>query len=98
MTSAEERPAYETWVVDRIEGDIAVLVEEEGEIVVELSAGALGPHAEEGAVLRVPLGSVGEPVWSEAVRDLEAEEEWLRNAEARLERLEGRDPGGDVEL
>ena len=63
-----DRPTHETWVVDRIEDGVAVLFEDEGEIVVEVSAAELGEHAEEGAVLIVPLGQVGEPVWNRAER------------------------------
>ena len=63
---------FETWVVDRIDGEIAILVESEGEIVVEVSARMLGDNAVEGAVLTVPLGLVGEPVWEKAHRDEEA--------------------------
>ena len=92
-----ERPTHEVWVVDRIEGRIAVLVEDEGEIVVEVAAADLGTHAVEGAVLIVPLGSVGEPVWEEAERDGRAEGERVSDTEAVLERLKARDPGGDID-
>lgn len=96
--SEEERPTHEIWVVDRIEGDVAILVEDEGEIVVEVSAAELGDHATEGAVLLVPLGSVGEPVWSEAERSEMDEAQRREESEERLERLRARDPGGDIEL
>lgn len=68
----------EVWIVDTIEGDVAVLVEasdEEAPAVIEMAAGLLGDLAEEGAVLIVPLGAVGEPLWDQAERDLEAEGE-----------------------
>lgn len=36
-------------------------------VISEVDAALLGSHAARGAVLEVPLGSVGEPVWEEAV-------------------------------
>ena len=91
-----ERPTHEVWVVDRIESGIAVLIEDEGEIVVEVAAAELGAHAVEGAVLLVPLGSVGEPVWGDAERDEESAAERTSDAQEILERLKSRDPGGDI--
>jgi hypothetical protein len=99
-------PEVEIWIVDRVEQGIAVLVEaagpedEEDEAlgVVEVDAGLLGEHAEEGAVLLVPLGEVGEPMWEHAERDSESEEDRRREAESLLKRLKKRDPGGDVAL
>jgi hypothetical protein len=108
------RPEAETWVVDRVEGRITVLVaaedvaatdrgaddasEEDEPVVVEVASALLGDHAVEGAVLRVPLGDVGEPVWDAAERDTAAEEARRAEGEAMLERLKRRDPGGDVIL
>lgn len=92
------RPSHEIWIVDRVEGALTVLVEEEGEIVVEVDTRELGSNAVEGAVLVVPLGQVGEPVWSEAERDEGAEGERREEGERLLERLRRRDPGGDVSL
>lgn len=97
-SSKPERPTHEVWVVDRMEEGIAILVEDEGEIVVEVSAADLGDHAVEGAVLLVPLGEVGEPIWGEAVRAEDEEADRLEDAEGRLDRLRKRDPGGDVDL
>ena len=91
-----ERPTHEVWVVDRVESEIVVLIEDEGEIVVEVAAGELGANAVEGAVLIVPLGSVGEPVWGEAERDDASEGERTSDAQEILERLKSRDPGGDI--
>ena len=99
-----DRPVVETWVVDRVEGPVAVLVsaeeasEEDEPVVVEVASSLLGEHAVEGAVLRVPLGDVGEPVWDAAERDTDAEEARRAEGEAMLERLKRRDPGGDVVL
>lgn len=91
-----DRPTHEIWVVDRVEGGIAVLIEDEGEIVVEVSTRVLGANAVEGAVLVVPLGAVGEPVWEEAERDDGSEGDRVGQAEKILERLRSRDPGGDI--
>lgn len=115
----DDRPEAETWVVDRVEGPVTVLVAvddldagdlpaddvdaddlDEGDepVVVEVASSLLGEHAVEGAVLRVPLGAVGEPVWDAAERDTEAEQARKAEGEAALERLKRRDPGGDVVL
>ena len=88
----------EVWVVDQVADGLAVLVEDEDEIVVEVAAELLGELAIEGAVLRVPLGSVGEPEWGRAARDVQAEEERLDAARESIEDLKKRDPGGDVVL
>lgn len=107
-----ERPGFEVWVVDAISEGIAVLYEAIGSevddepdddgddttLVVEVAVGLLGDQAVEGAVLRVPLGSVGEPVWERAERDEEAEQERRQWAADALERLRRRDPGGDVSI
>ena len=69
-------PEVEVWIVDRVEQGIAVLVEVAGPgddedqplAVVEVDAELLGGHAEEGALLLVPLGEVGEPMWEHAER------------------------------
>lgn len=61
----------EVWIVDHLRGSVAVLVEatdEDDAAVIEVAAALLGPHAVEGAVLIVPLGDVGEPVWEDAQR------------------------------
>ena len=97
-SSKPERPTHEVWVVDRIEAGLALLVEDEGEIIVEVSAADLGKHAVEGAVLLVPLGEVGEPMWSDAVHAEDEESARLKEGEARIDRLRERDPGGDVDL
>ena len=105
----DDRPEAETWVVDRVEGAVAVLVavddpdaddpdQDDEPVVVEVAASLLGEHAVEGAVLRVPLGAVGEPVWDAAERDIDAERTRRAEGEAALERLKRRDPGGDVVL
>jgi hypothetical protein len=88
----------ETWVVDSVADGLAVLIEDEDEIVVEVASELLGDLAVEGAVLTVPLGAVGEPEWSRATRDVEAEEERLEAGRQAVDELKKRDPGGDVIL
>lgn len=66
-----ERPSSERWVVDDVRESVATLVladETEEVVVSEVAAGLLGDRAEPGALLEVPLGEVGEPVWERAVR------------------------------
>jgi hypothetical protein len=88
----------ETWAVDRVEGELAIVVQEDDEIVVQVGVVELGDYAVEGALLRVPLGPVGEPLWAEATRALEAEAERRVGAGKRIAELQERDPGGDVAL
>lgn len=92
-----------TYVVDRIEAGIAVLVADEppaqgapdetSASVRELPAGVA-----EGDVLRVPVWPDGTPVWQAAVPDPSARAQRLKEAEERLARLRKRDPGGDIVL
>ena len=92
---------FEVWVVDSVGDGIAVLVEEGDEelpSLIEMSADLLGSVAIEGAVLVVPLGEVGEPLWDKAKRDLDTERALKAEAERLLDRLQERDPGGDIVL
>jgi len=94
----ERRRGERVWVVDRFEGDFAVLVDDESSAVQRVSRGELPKTAREGDVLRVPVGPVGEPDWKAATVDEQARDERLNEARATLERLRRRDPGGDVKL
>ena len=87
----------ETLVVDRIEGDVAVLVSDEGE-VLELERGLLPHGAKAGVVVRAPRGDDGSFDWARAGVDEEATRERRREAEEILRELRKRDPGGDVAL
>ena len=92
---------FEVWVVDSLGDGIAVLVEagdKEPPSLIEMSADLLGSLAIEGAVLVVPLGEVGEPLWDKAKRDLDTERVLKAEAERLLDRLQERDPGGDIVL
>jgi hypothetical protein len=93
--------AARVYVVDRVEGTgaarVAVLVPDAG-AYVDVPASALPKGAAvEGAVLRVPVRG-GAPAWGEAVRDAAEEARRKAAARARVEKLRGRDPGGDVVL
>lgn len=68
---AADESMTEMWIVDRVHDRVAILVEateEDDPAVIEVAVTLLGPHADEGAVLIVPLGDVGEPVWDRARR------------------------------
>ena len=94
--------AEHVWVVDRVEGAVAVLVRDgdertEGERTEEVPIATLPAGSRAGAVLRVPAKD-GRPDWAGAVPDEEARRARLREAEDVLRGLRRRDPGGDVKL
>jgi hypothetical protein len=94
-------PAGRVYVVDRIEGAgaarVAVLVPDAG-ASVDVPASALPKGATvEGAVLRVPVRG-GAPAWGEAMRDAAEEARRKSAAGARVKKLRGQDPEGDVVL
>ena len=87
----------ETWVVDRVEGPVAVLVRDGDERAAEVPVRRLPAGCRAGTVLRVPTPD-GRPNWAAAVPDEEARLARLREAEDVLARLRRRDPGGDIQL
>ena len=86
------------WVVDRIEGDTAVLVEDGTGRSLDVSRSLISVSIDEGMVLRVPAAAEGAPDWSSAVPDEELRQGRLAEARDILEELKARDPGGDVVL
>lgn len=94
---SDAAPRDVIWVVDRVEGAIAVLVRDEDERTENVSVRVLPAGSREGSVLRV-LELGGRPDWTAAVLDEEARRARLREAEEVLERLRRRDPGGDIKL
>lgn len=90
-------PIDRTFVVDRIEGDQAVLVDDAGPTVT-VPRRALPAGTVEGMVLRVPVGPDGQPAWSAARVDHAEAARRRAEAEERLRRLRKRDPGGDIRL
>lgn len=89
--------AERIWVADRFESGIAVLVRDDDAETKNVPVPLLPAGTREGTVLRVPEDQ-GRPVWSHAVVDDEIRSQRLREAEAVLQRLRRRDPGGDVVL
>jgi len=86
------------WVVDRIEGDTAVLVEDGTGRSLDVSRSLISVSIEEGTVLRVPAAAEGAPDWRLAVPDEELRQRRLLEARDVLDQLKTRDPGGDVVL
>lgn len=103
MTGPEEgrgaggEAAAPIWVVDRIEGRIAVLVADAGGGRTEVPLARLPGGLDEGAVLRVPQPG-DQPAWKAASVDDELRRARLDEAEGELDRLRRRDPGGDISL
>jgi len=86
-----------TWVVDRIEGEVAVLVADDDQEILDMPLNVLPRGLREGAVLKVPE-SKGHPLWGSAMLDEELRLKRLRHAEPILDELKNRDPGGDIVL
>ena len=82
----------------RIEGDTAVLVEDETPRALKVSRSLISVSVDEGTVLRVPATEEEGPDWGLAVLDEELRERRLAEARDVLEQLKKRDPGGDVVL
>jgi hypothetical protein len=85
-----------TLVVDRIEGRIAVLIDDDGP-AFDVPLRSLPQGTREGSVLRVPEKG-GSPDWTSAVLDEKARVEREEEGKRILEELKRRDPGGDVKL
>ena len=86
-----------TWIVDRIEGEVAVLVADDDQEILDMPLNVLPRGLREGAVLKVPE-SKGHPLWGSAMLDEELRLARLRQAEIILDELKNRDPGGDIVL
>ena len=85
------------FVVDRIEGQIAVLVLDSGE-KRDVPIGDLPVGVSEGTVLRVPVSESGVPSWPAAQIDEEEGERRRQAAQTILDELRKRDPGGNITL
>ena len=85
------------YAVDRLEGAVAVLVSDRGEIV-EMPRLELPADLKEGSVLRVRFGAQNLPDWSSAVIDREEEKRRLGQATRLLNDMKRGDPGGDIKL
>jgi len=89
--------AERIWVVDRVEGRIAVLVADDDEETLDVPLNVLPHGLREGTVLRV-TESEGHPLWASAMLDEDLRLKRLRQAETALHELKNRDPGGDIVL
>jgi len=90
-------PASRIWVVDRVEPPVAVVVADDDERQVAVPLSRLPASVQAGAVLRVPEADGG-PDWEAAKVDEELRRARIQDAEAALDRLRRRDPGGDIVL
>ena len=86
-----------TWVVDRIEGEVAVLVADDDQEALDMPLNVLPRGVREGTVLKVPERK-GHPLWISATLDEELRLKILKQAETTLDALKNRDPGGDIVL
>jgi hypothetical protein len=85
------------YAIDRREGELVVLVDEEGR-VLDVPAWVVPPSARPGEVLDV-VTMWDQGSWVVRCRvDAEASENARSAADERLRRLRERDPGGDVAL
>jgi len=85
------------YAVDRLEGQMAVLVGDD-ETTVDLPRRNLPARVREGTVLRVELGADGKPDWASAKIDDQERERRLKAAQERLDRISESDPVGDITL
>ena len=85
------------WVVDRIEGEVAVLVADDDQGTLDMPLTILPRGLREGTVLRV-TESKGHLLWVSAMLDEDLRLKRLRQAETALHELKNRDPGGDIVL
>ncbi len=92
-----EAVKYAFFAVDRLEGNIAVLVSDKGQ-TIEMPRLELPEGLREGAVLRVRFGAQNVPDWSSAVIDKEEEKRRLKEAKEILDDMKRSDPGGDIVL
>lgn len=88
----------QVFVVDRKEGKYLWLIRDDDATAVRILASDLNFRVEDGACLWVMVDQAGEPDWASARLDRALEEQRLKEARERLERLRKRDPGGDVAL
>ncbi len=83
------------WAVDRIEGEVAVLVSDTSNRIVEVNLKKLPEGMKEKSILRV-FERKDQPVWSSAVLDESIEVQKESDGEDIVEDLKQRDPGGDI--
>ena len=89
-------PTERTYVVDRIEGELVVLVDDESGDSVNVDSWEL-PLVSEGTVLKVEVQN-SRPQWSTATVDDNEANRRKEESNQILTDLKKRDPGGSVEL
>ena len=87
----------ELYTVDRIEGELAILVGDSGE-EHSVQLHQLPGGTTEGTVLRLIRDADGLLDWQSAQIDQTESKRRTQEAEDLLNKLRRRDPGGDVEL
>ena len=87
----------EPWTIDRLEGDLAVL-EVAPHRLVQLPRALLPEAAGEGDTLQVRVRRDQDQSAIELRRDTTASSARAQRNAARVRRLKGRDPGGDLSL
>jgi len=85
-----------TYVVDRIEGELVVLVEDESGDSVNVDSWEL-PLVSEGTVLKVDVHN-NRPQWGTATVDDNEGDRRKEEAKQIVADLKKRDPGGSIEL
>ena len=85
------------WVVDRIEGEAAVVVADDDQEMLDIPLNILPHGVREGTVLRV-TESKDHLLWVSAMLDEDLRLKRLRQAETALHELKSRDSGGDIVL
>ena len=88
--------AEEIWVIDRFEGDTAIL-ESDSRSHIQVPRSALPQGAREGDALNVVRATDDPQDWTFTLNPAETERR-LREAKSVLDELKHRDPGGDVQL
>lgn len=96
--AVEPTATTERFVVDRIEGDRAILFDSRNGAHELLVSALPAGTAAEGAVLLVPQTAAGTFEWRLGARDRTDESRRKAEASARVERLRRGDTGGDVTL
>ncbi len=85
------------FVVDRLEGRIAVVVGDDGSLH-DVHKSRLPSGASEGSVLSVSSDTNGRLDWSHARLDEAERDRRLKEVEQRIDRVRSLDPGGDLDL
>jgi len=86
-----------TYMVDRIEGELVVLVDDETDEKVNLASWEL-PAVDEGTVLAVELDNNKKPKWGSVTILTDETARRKKEGDSRIEDLKKRDPGGDIVL